>query len=51
MSGAEQRSIRPAATIVAPMPKTPSAAFGIVTVAITVLGWWSVPLFLRHFAE
>ncbi len=33
------------------MSSRPSAAFGIVTVVLTLLGWASVPLFLRHFAE
>lgn len=34
------------------MSKTqPSAGLGVVTLALTLLGWSSVPLFLRHFAH
>lgn len=29
----------------------PSAAFGVVIIVLTLVGWSSVPLFLRHFAE
>lgn len=28
----------------------PSAAFGVVIIVLTLVGWSSVPLFLRHFA-
>jgi drug/metabolite transporter (DMT)-like permease len=30
--------------------KRPSAAFGAVIIVLTLVGWSSVPLFLRHFA-
>lgn len=29
----------------------PSAALGVITVVLTLLGWSSVPLFLRHFRD
>jgi len=29
----------------------PAAAFGVVIILLTLAGWSSVPLFLRHFAE
>ncbi len=32
-------------------PAAPSVAFGAVTVVLTLAGWASVPLFLRHFSE
>jgi drug/metabolite transporter (DMT)-like permease len=31
--------------------RSSSTAFGAITVVITLLGWSSVPLFLRHFAD
>jgi drug/metabolite transporter (DMT)-like permease len=34
-----------------PPARPPSVPVGIVTVIVTLLGWSSVPLFLRHFAE
>jgi drug/metabolite transporter (DMT)-like permease len=36
-------------TTLAPAPT--SAALGVLTVVLTLVGWSSVPLFLRHFAE
>ena len=34
-----------------PQPKPLSVPFGIVLVTLTLTGWSSIPLFLRHFAE
>ena len=34
-----------------PSAQTTTAALGIVTVVLTLVGWSSVPLFLRHFAD
>jgi drug/metabolite transporter (DMT)-like permease len=34
-----------------PMAQPPSALLGIITIVLTLAGWSSVPLFLRHFAE
>ena len=33
------------------MPRPPSALLGVLTIVLTLVGWSSVPLFLRHFAE
>src|SRR5688572_29594231 len=32
-------------------PASPKSALGIATVTMTLVGWASVPLFLRHFAH
>lgn len=34
-----------------PANAPPSLALGVITVVLTLVGWSSVPLFLRHFAE
>jgi drug/metabolite transporter (DMT)-like permease len=34
-----------------PSRDAPSAALGVVTVVLTLVGWSSVPLFLRHFRD
>lgn len=41
MSGSDRQS---------PLPPPP-VALGVITVLLTLLGWSSIPLFLRHFAE
>lgn len=40
---------RPASSSSSTAP--PSAALGVLTVVLTLAGWSSVPLFLRHFAD
>ncbi len=47
-SSAPSSSLTSSATI-APAPT--SAALGVLTVVLTLTGWSSVPLFLRHFAD
>src|SRR5262245_28336924 len=34
-----------------PTKSRPSTSLGMVTLVLTLLGWASVPLFLRHFAD
>jgi len=45
----KSRTIDPLAT--GAWPAQPSVALGAVTVVLTLVGWSSVPLFLRHFAD
>jgi drug/metabolite transporter (DMT)-like permease len=33
------------------MAQPPSALLGVITIVLTLAGWSSVPMFLRHFAE